>query len=99
MNVVPFPPPRRPRRTPLRPPAALDDYRPAAAPSNTLDEAEERLRMQQNLGALIAVVIIVGFGTWLMDRLAAFSHTMICIEAGHRNCMPLQVEQTRPWDR
>jgi hypothetical protein len=53
--------------------------------------------MEQNLGALIAVVLIVTLGAWLIDRLAAYSRTMACIDAGHRNCVPLDIQQPRPW--
>ena len=42
--------------------------------------------MQQNVGALIAVLLIVVLGAWLIDRLTTYSRTLACLEAGHRNC-------------
>lgn len=53
--------------------------------------------MQQNIGALIAVLLIVVLGAWLIDRLTTYSRTLVCIEAGHRNCVPLDIQQPRPW--
>ena len=53
--------------------------------------------MQQNVGALIAVLLIVVLGAWLIDRLTTYSRTLACIEAGHRNCVPLDIQQPRPW--
>ena len=66
-------------------------------PTDAYDAVSDRLRMEQNLGALIAVVLIVTLGAWLIDRLAAYSRTMACIDAGHRNCVPLDIQQPRPW--
>lgn len=53
--------------------------------------------MQQNLAALAAVLVIVVLGGWLIDRLTTYSRTLACIEAGHRNCVPLDIEQPRRW--
>ena len=53
--------------------------------------------MQQNLGALVAVLLIVVVGAWLIDRLSSYSRTLACLEAGHRNCAPLDIQQPRPW--
>jgi hypothetical protein len=101
MNVVPFPGSRRLRRAkaPLQPPTALAHYVPAPDSPSTFDGAEDRLRMQQNLGAFIAVVLIVLLGGWLIDRLTTYSRTLMCIEAGHHSCMPLDVKPSGPWDR
>jgi hypothetical protein len=96
-KVIPFQaPPRQRLGPPLRSPPALGSY-PAVQPDNAFDAAEDRLRMQQNLGAMIAVLLIVVLGTWLIDRLTTYSRTLACLEAGHRNCAPLDIEQPRPW--
>jgi hypothetical protein len=96
MSVVPFRPRQR-LAPPLTPPAALGHFARAPAHTDADDPAEERLRMQQNVGALIAVLLIVVLGAWLIDRLTTYSRTLVCIEAGHRNCIPLDIQQPRPW--
>ncbi|HEX2334912.1 MAG TPA: hypothetical protein VHI72_00415 [Hyphomicrobiaceae bacterium] len=82
---------------PLTPPAALGHFARASAQTEASDPAEDRLRMQQNVGALIAVLLIVVLGAWLIDRLTTYSRTLACIEAGHRSCATLDVQQPRPW--
>jgi len=99
MTVIPFRAPRhRHRPSPrLDPPAALGQFRAAPTRTDSFDATEDRLRMRQNVGALIAVALIVVLGAWLIDRLATYSRTLVCIEAGHRNCVPLDIQQPRPW--
>ena len=99
MTVVPFRALRRRGRPapPLHPPAALGRFGPPSAPADPFDAAEDRLRMQQNLGALVAVLLIVVVGAWLIDRLSTYSRTLACLEAAHRNCVPLDIQQPRPW--
>jgi hypothetical protein len=101
MNVVPFRASRRPYRLrrPLRPPGALEHFGPASDQAGTFDDVEDRLRMQQNLGAFVAVLVIVVAGGWLIDRLTTYSRNMACLTAGHRNCSPLDIEQSAPWER
>jgi hypothetical protein len=99
MTVVPFRAPRRRGRPtpPLHPPAALGRFGPPSAPTDPFDAVEDRLRMQQNLGALVAVLLIVVVGAWLIDRLSTYSRTLACLESGHRSCAPLDIQQPRPW--
>jgi hypothetical protein len=73
---------------PVQPPPALT----SAVPHNTRahpDEAADRLRMKQNFAAFLVIVCIVVLGTWLMESLTHYSHIQACIEAGHRNCVPV----------
>jgi hypothetical protein len=94
MTVIPFrrPPSRRQFTPPVEPPAALAGS--AAAPSrSSADAAEDRRRMQQNLAVLALVVVLLALGTWMIDRLIAYSRAMACIESGHRSCMKLKVDQ------
>ena len=98
MTVIPF----RARAQRLRPAAhatgGARPFRPALSPGRCRSTpAEDRLRMQQNVGALIAVLLIVVLGAWLIDRLTTYSRTLACIEAGHRNCATLDIQQPRPW--
>jgi hypothetical protein len=96
MSVIPFRPRQR-LSPPLTPPAALGQYGRPSTQADAVDPAEDRLRMQQNIGALVAVLLIVVLGAWLIDRLTTYSRTLVCIEAGHRNCAPLDIQQPRPW--
>ena len=66
-------------------PAADQGHARNAAARRAADEAD-RLRMLQNLAAFIFIVIFMCFGAWLIDRLAAYSRNMECIQARHRNC-------------
>jgi hypothetical protein len=98
MSVIPFRPRQR-LAPPLTPPAALGHFNGTSnARTEAVDPAEDRLRMQQNVGALVAVLLIVVLGAWLIDRLTTYSRTLACIEAGHRSCAILDVQQQpRPW--
>jgi len=48
--------------------------------------------MQQNLAAVIIIVLVVTSGLWLIDHLRASARITACLEAGHRNCVPLDVD-------
>jgi hypothetical protein len=77
---------RGPRR--IEPPSMLGlPVRPAHAADD-----DDRLRMRQNMAAFLAVVVIVGVGAWLLDSLHYHSRLQACVEAGHRNCLPLATE-------
>ena len=99
MNVIPLDRARarlRSRigaRRRIEPPAALTSpMRPVHHAQVADDESEDRLRMRQNLAAFLVIVAIVGAGTWLMTSLHYYSRLQTCMEAGHRNCLPLQVK-------
>ena len=74
---------------PVLPPSALTGPPPADSRSGPVDAAEDRLRMRQNLAALLVIAAIVGLGGWLIESLRHYSRIQTCIEAGHRNCVPL----------
>ncbi|HEY1246576.1 MAG TPA: hypothetical protein VGF29_17255 [Hyphomicrobiaceae bacterium] len=77
---------RRSRR--IEPPATLGlPARPRHGHAE--DDGADRLRMRQNLAAFAVIVAIVVLGTWLMESLHYYSRLQACVEAGHRNCMPL----------
>jgi hypothetical protein len=97
MNVIPLDRARARLRSRIgappriEPPAALT--RPLRAGTETADdEDEDRLRMRQNLAAFLVIVAIVAAGTWLMASLHRYSQLQACLEAGHRNCLPLQAK-------
>jgi hypothetical protein len=79
---------RGPRR--IEPPSALAVAARPARPAHDADLDEDRLRMRQNVAAFLVIVAIVGIGSWLMASLHHYSRLQTCIEAGHRNCLPLE---------
>jgi hypothetical protein len=46
--------------------------------------------MRQNAAAFAVIVAIVVLGSWLIDSLHYHSRLQACVEAGHRNCLPLE---------
>jgi hypothetical protein len=92
MNVIPLDRARpRPRtRRPVEPPPALGNVARLPRPANAPSSGEDRLRMRQNLAAIAVVMVIVVLGGWLISNLQYYSHLQACVEAGHRNCLPLE---------
>jgi hypothetical protein len=88
---------RRPRR--IEPPPALGlPARPRQGHAE--DDGADRLRMRQNLAAFAVIVAIVVLGTWLMESLHYYSRLQACVEAGHRNCLPLATKyMAAPYSR
>jgi hypothetical protein len=91
MNVIPFPRERSQARfaQPVEPPGALSGEMSTANQPPSEDDFEDRRRMQQNLAAFLLVVVLLVVGAWMIERLQAYSRTMACLEAGHRNCAVL----------
>lgn len=71
---------------PVRPPPALT----SPVRTHPGDDVEDRMRMRQNFAALAVIICIVVLGAWLMESLQAYARLQMCIEAGHRNCMPIE---------
>src|SRR3954451_3204289 len=67
---------------------------PIADPLRHFEDEEDRRRMQQNLAAAIVIVLLIVSGFWLIDHLRTSARIAACVEAGHRNCVPLDLEQT-----
>jgi hypothetical protein len=78
----------RPTR-PVQPPLALTGSVPSAARAHPADDVDDRMRMRQNMAAMIVIVAIVVLGSWLIESLRTYSRIQLCIEAGHRNCVPI----------
>jgi hypothetical protein len=97
MTVVPFKRPRSWRQpgSRIEPPAALGGLGPASGSSQPSDEVDYRLRTQQNLAAVGVVIIIVVLGGWMIDQLRTYSRIRACFDAGHHNCLPLDVDPPR----
>jgi hypothetical protein len=63
----------------------------AGAPEQApLPETEEN-RTRTNIMLLVALVILVGSGIWLVDAMLDARRADECMSAGRRNCAPLQV--------
>jgi len=72
----------------VQPPPALTGPVPHGTRAHP-DDAGDRMRMKQNFAAFLVIVCIVVLGIWLMESLSAYSRLQMCIEAGHRNCVPV----------
>lgn len=59
------------------------------------DEEDEAGRRATNIGLLVAAVIIVGAGFWLVNALVDANKRELCLESGRRNCAPLSVPERR----
>jgi hypothetical protein len=62
---------------------------PIVDPLRQFDTNEYRLRMQQNLAAIMVLALILAGGLWLFHELRMSSRTLLCIEAGYNNCRPI----------
>ena len=51
--------------------------------------------MQQNLAAAAVIILIIIAGFWLIDHLRASARISACLEAGHHNCVPLNLDQVQ----
>jgi len=92
MNVIPFrPAPRRRFPRPVEPPPALGEDKRDAMGAHPADAAEDRLRMQQNVAVLAVVAVLLVLGVWIIDGLQRYTRTLACIEAAHRHCTVLDV--------
>jgi hypothetical protein len=98
MSVISFQAAAARRRSsrPVRPPAVLDTGIQDAARSQAADDAEDRLRMQQNMAALAAVAVLLLLGIWIIEGLQRYTHTLACIETGHHHCTVLNVSGLPP---
>jgi hypothetical protein len=94
MNIISFNAARSRLRSfrPVAPPPVLSVAVPEASLSRAEDAAEDRLRMRQNLAAMVAIATIVVLGSWLIDSLRYYSRLQTCFEAGHRNCLPFEAK-------
>jgi hypothetical protein len=58
-------------------------------PLRRMEDDADRQRMRENLAAALIIALLLGTGYWLIDELRASAHVTACLEAGHRNCVPL----------
>jgi hypothetical protein len=76
------------RRLPLR-----ERQQPIMDPVRHFEDGEDRRRMQQNLAAAVIVLVLIISGFWLIDHLRTSARIAACVEAGHRNCVPLDLDR------
>jgi hypothetical protein len=55
-------------------------------------DEDERDRRATNIFLLVAAVIFIGGGVWLVNALVDARKTEECFESGRRNCNPVTVE-------
>jgi hypothetical protein len=67
----------------------MDDRKPP------INEEDEGSRRATNIGLLIAAIIIVGAGFWLVNALVDANKRELCLESGRRNCAPVSVPDRR----
>ena len=53
------------------------------------------MRARQNVGAAIALILLFLGGLWLAFALRSYLKTEECLEAGHRNCAPIDLQTGR----
>lgn len=83
---------------PIRPPPALTSPVRAGMRAHPGADVEDRIRMRQNYAAFALIICIIVLGAWLIESLQAYSRLQMCIEAGHRNCVPIDPKyQPRPY--
>jgi hypothetical protein len=56
-------------------------------------EENEHERRMANIGLLVAAVLIVGGGIWLVNALVDARKAEMCFESGRRNCNPISIER------
>ena len=73
--------------------SAIKKDAPITDPVRHFEAEEDRRRMQQNLAAALIIVFLIASGIWLIDHLRMSARIAACVEAGHRNCVPLNIER------
>jgi hypothetical protein len=48
-----------------------------------------------NLFALVAIAVLLAAGWWLVDRLSASSKLEDCVNAGRKNCVPIDTSTAK----
>jgi hypothetical protein len=66
----------------------------SATPPPT-DEDEERDRRAATIFMLVAGILVVAAGIWLVDALLAARKADECLSSGRRNCSPISVPAGR----
>ena len=62
---------------------------------NGSGEDPDRGKSRQNLAVLGLLAGLVLLGLWLFSTLRAYLKVEACVEAGYRNCMPIETDPSR----
>lgn len=73
-----------------RSPPARTRHGPITDPTRNFEDGEERRLMRQNLAAALVIVLLIGSSIWLIDHLHSSARTMVCLEAGRRDCLSVR---------
>ena len=57
------------------------------------DEENEGDRRAGNLFLLVAGIVLVGGGIWLVNALVDYNKNQACLESGRRNCNPIELPE------
>ena len=77
---------------PFVPPPPADDL---AKYARGAEKDDYRHRMVVNTAAFAFVIVLVGAGLWLADRMAELRKNEDCVLSGRRNCAPITVSKDR----
>jgi hypothetical protein len=58
-----------------------------------IEEESESDRRAGNLFLLVAGILLVGGGVWLVNALVDYNKNQACLEAGRRNCNPIELPE------
>jgi hypothetical protein len=61
-------------------------------PLTRIEAEEDRRRMRENVAAVLIIALLFGAGYLLINELRTSARIAICLEAGHRNCAPLDLQ-------
>jgi hypothetical protein len=59
------------------------------------DDEDERDRRVTNIVLLVAAVLVIGAGIWLVNALVDARKADECMSAGRRNCTPIEAPARR----
>ena len=54
------------------------------------NDDEERDRRAANIFLLVAAIVLIGAGVWLVDAMIKAKRADDCMSAGRRNCSPIE---------
>jgi hypothetical protein len=75
-----------------RPRTARAGWPRISDPLGRMEAEDDRRRMRENLAAALIIVLLFGIGYLVISELRASARIAACLEAAHRNCMPLDLE-------
>ena len=66
------------------------DHESESHEPKTPDEVSERDRRSANIFLLIAAVLLIGAGVWLVNAMVDARRADDCMSSGRRNCSPIE---------